>query len=119
MSCLMGKEQEEGEERQREREGVVATMSRGQLAFGLAWHVLPWYGLDLTGLGGDQQEAQPLSLMMIIFSNFFVGQRAGCAMTPLPYPTPLPSPLSLFPSSLFCIYNFSGSVSCSLQHMCT
>lgn len=43
-------------ERERERQSVVATMSRGQLAFGLAWHVLPrtglaWTGLDWSGRG--------------------------------------------------------------------
>lgn len=110
--------------RERERQSVVATMSRGQLAFGLAWHVLPRTGLAWTGLGGDQQEAQALSLMMIIFSNFYVayGRRVGCVVTlslcPLPYLLPLAISQSLS-LILFFINNLCGSVSCSLQHMCT
>lgn len=39
-----------GEAGEREGERVVATMSRGQLAFGLAWHVLSCPGLDWPGL---------------------------------------------------------------------
>lgn len=103
MSFLVRERDKGGEEtlccsreraRERERQSVVATMSRGQLAFGLAWHVLPRTGLAWTGLGGDQQEAQALSLMMIIFSNFYVayGRRVGCVVTLSLFPPALPTP---------------------------